>query len=62
MGPQDSPVSTNMISNLCVIYLMKLYVFCCNLASKKIKIHILTISGPILLKPLVVKEKFSLLT
>ena len=54
---QDCPVSTNMISNLFVMYHMKVNVFCYNLASKKnpnSKIHVLTISGQMSLKPPIV--------
>ena len=54
---QDSPVSTNMVSNACIIYYMKVHMVCYNFGSKKIsksKIHILTISGQMSLKPAIV--------
>ena len=54
---QDSPVSTNMISNACMIYPMKVHMVCYNFGSKKIsksKIHIFTISGHMSLKPAIV--------
>ena len=43
---QDTPVSTNMISNECMIYLMKVHTFSYDWGPKKfqnVKIHILTI-------------------
>ena len=51
---QDPPVSTNMISIVCVIYDMKVHTFGYNLGPKKIwksKIHIFTISEPMSMKP-----------
>ena len=54
---QDPPVSTNMISIVCMIYHMKVHMFCYNLGQDKIsksKIHILTISEPISMKPAIV--------
>ena len=54
---QDPPVSTNMISIVCMIYHMKVHMFGYNLGPKnfsKSKIHILTISEPISMKPAIV--------
>ena len=51
---QDPPVSTNMISIVCMIYHMKVHMFGYNLGPQKMsksKIHILTISEPISMKP-----------
>ena len=51
---QDPPVSTNMISIVCMIYCMKVLMFGYNSGPKKgskSKIHILTISEPISMKP-----------
>ena len=51
---QDSPVATTRISNECMIYHMKVHIFGYNLGPKKMsksKIHILTISEPISMKP-----------
>jgi hypothetical protein len=56
---QDPPVSTNMISIVCMIYHMKVQMFGYNLGPQKMsrsKIHILTISEPISMKPATVKE------
>ena len=54
---QDSPVATTMISNECMIYHMKVHIVSYNLGQNffsKSKIHILTISGPISIKPAIV--------
>ena len=54
---QDPPVSTNMISIVCMIYHMKVHMFGYNLGPQKMsksKIHILTISEPISMKPAIV--------
>ena len=54
---QDPPVSTNMISIVCMIYHMKVHMFGYNLGPKKFsksKIHILTISEPISMKSAIV--------
>ena len=42
---QDSPLSTNMISNVCIIYHMKVHMVCYDFGKKmsKSKIHILPI-------------------
>ena len=55
---QDPPVSTNIISIVCMIYHMKVHMFGYNLGPKKIwksKIHTLTISEPMSMKPAIVK-------
>ena len=62
---QDSPVSTNMISNARMIYNMKLHMVCYNFGSKKVsksKIHIFTISGHMSLKPAIVRSQNSIET
>ena len=54
---QDPPVSTNMISNVCMVYHMKVYMFGYNIGPQKIsksKINILTISEPMSMKPAIV--------
>ena len=54
---QDSPVATTMISNECMIYHMKVHIVSYNLGQfffSKSKIHILTISGPMSIKPAIV--------
>ena len=54
---QDPPVSTNMISIVCMIYHMKVHMFGYNLGPPKMsksKIHILTISELISMKPAIV--------
>ena len=54
---QDSPVATTMISNECMIYHMKVHIVSYNLDQNffsKSKIHILTISGPMSIKPAIV--------
>ena len=56
---QDPPVSTNMISIVCMIYHMKVHMFGYNLGPPKMsksKIHILTISEPISMKPALVEQ------
>ena len=40
---QDTPMSTNMISNECMIYHMKVHIVSYDLGLKQIKIHILPI-------------------
>ena len=60
---QDPPVSTNMISIVCMIYHMKVQMFGYNLGPQKMsksKIHILTISEPISMKPAIVTWGFGL--
>ena len=55
---QDPPVSTNMISIVCMIYHMKVHMFGYDLGPPKMpksKIHILTISEPISMKPAIVR-------
>ena len=55
---QDSPVATTMISNECMIYHMKEHIVSYNLDQiffSKSKIHILTISGPMSIKPAIVE-------
>ena len=57
---QDPPVSTNMILIVCMIYHMKVHMFGYNLGPPKMsksKIHILTISEPISMKPAIVIYK-----
>ena len=54
---QDSPVATTMISNECMIYHMKGHIASYNLDQiffSKSKINILTISGPMSIKPAIV--------
>ena len=56
---QDPPVSTNMISIVCLIYHMKGHMFGYNLGSPKIrksKIHISTISESMSMKPAIVDQ------
>ena len=55
---QDPPVSTNIISIVCMIYHMTAHMFGYDLGPQKIsksKIHILTISEPISMKPAIVR-------
>ena len=54
---QDSPVATTMISNECMTYHMKVHIVSYDLGQKffsKSKIHILTISGQMSIKPPIV--------
>ena len=58
---QDPAVSTNMILIVCMIYHMKVHMFGYNLGPQKMsksKIHILTISEPISMKPAIVNMEF----
>ena len=48
---QDSPVSTNVISNVSKVYESMLFCYSLSRFFFKSKIHILTISGPMSLKP-----------
>ena len=57
---QDPPVSTNMISIVCMIHHLKVHMFGYNLGPPKMsksKIHILTISEPISMKPAIVGQE-----
>ena len=59
---QDPPVSTNMISIVCMIYHTKVQIFGYNLGPPKMsksKIHTLTISEPISMKPAIVPHPCS---